>query len=190
MTIRTATHDDIDDLARILVSGLHATYTGLVDPDWLAQRTVDEYRTKWAEWLKDESFHALVSCNDDGTPIGVITFGKLKTPPPGVSLIRPLYTAEIYAVYILPDYWRQGHGMHLMHAALCALRTQKHKSMCLWALEGNKRAGAFYTALNGQRIGKRDIEAGSRKAREVCFAWRDLSALLAHLESKTAGKTE
>ncbi|WP_435640517.1 N-acetyltransferase family protein [Micavibrio aeruginosavorus] len=186
MTIRAATHDDIDVLARILVSGFHATYDGLVDPEWLAAKTEDEYRGKWREWLDSDGFGALVSCLPDGTPVGVVSFGKLKTPPPGVSLIRPLYTAEIYAIYILPEHWRQGHGLKLMQAATESLLAMKHKSMCLWALEANKRAGAFYTTLGAQRIGKRDIEAGSRKAREVCFAWRDTRPILATKKADSA----
>ena len=49
----------------------------------------------------------------------------------------------------------------------------KHKSMCLWVLEKNERAVSFYKKLGGERCGKKEIEIGKSKVKEVCFGWRN-----------------
>ena len=75
--------------------------------------------------------------DENGTAAGFVNFGKIKTAPPGMSPIRPLYSGEIYALYILPAYWRQGLGTLLIGQAAQELTLMKHKSLCLWVLEKN-----------------------------------------------------
>lgn len=111
-------------------------------------------------------------------PAGFVSYGRLKTPPPGSSPIRPLYSAEIYGLYLLPAYYRQGLGTRLMAEAAQQLRAMKHKSLCLWVIEKNNRAVSFYKERGGERIGKHDIEIGPSRVREICFGWRDTAGLL------------
>ena len=35
-------------------------------------------------------------------------FGSLQTPVPGQSSIRPIYSAELYAIYLDKDHWGKG----------------------------------------------------------------------------------
>ena len=49
---------------------------------------------------------------------------------------------EIYALYVLQDYQKQGVGFALMNAAIEKLQTYSH--IALWVLKGNQRAIAFY----------------------------------------------
>ena len=105
------------------------------------------------------------------------------TPPPGMSPVRPLYTAEILALYILPACWRQGLGRQLMAQAALRLQEKKHKSLCLWVLEKNMRGNAFYKALGGQRCGKKPVTIGTQTLTDVCYGWRDTAPLQAALPS-------
>lgn len=178
MDIRPATPADIHDLALIHVGGWQSSYEGLVPPEFLAGLDPAQYAKNWAEWLGAGTTDALIAYDSEGNPAGFISFGKLRTPIPGMSPIRPLYSAEIYAIYILPAYWRAGLGRRLIAAATLALRDKKHKSVCLWVMEGNKRAVAFYKALSGQRIGNKKVEVGGRMLSEIAFGWRDTTPLL------------
>ncbi|MGZ9108422.1 MAG: N-acetyltransferase family protein [Micavibrio sp.] len=177
MQTHLATLSDIDDLALIHVEGWRASYAGLVDPAFLANLDVAEYAKNWRNWLESEEASALIARDDAGNPAGFISFGRLRTPIPGTSSIRPLYSAEIYALYILPAYWRAGLGRQLMAEGTAALREKKHKSVCLWVLEGNKRAVAFYKALGGQRCGTKRIEIAGKTLPEIAFGWRDTTIL-------------
>jgi ribosomal protein S18 acetylase RimI-like enzyme len=176
MNIRPCTPEDAQALAHIHIEGWRATYNGLVEQSFLDALNKDERAADWVKWL-GEGTEALIAHDDAGNPAGFIAFNKLMTPPPGMSPIRPLYTSEILAIYILPDYWRQGLGHQLMKEAATRLKERKHKSLCLWVLEKNSRGNAFYKALGGQRCGKKDVTIGATKLTDVCYGWRDTSVI-------------
>ena len=176
MNIRPCTSEDAADLAHIHIEGWRASYGGLVDQAFLDALDKNERAANWIKWL-GEGTEALIAHDDNGKPAGFIAFNKLMTPPPGMSPIRPLYTSEILAIYILPDYWRKKLGRELMKQAAARLKERKHKSMCLWVLEKNTRGNAFYKALGGQKCGKKDVTIGNQKLTDVCYGWRDTSAL-------------
>lgn len=177
MIITPCTLADADDLAHIHVEGWRASYGGLVPQDFLDGLDVAARAKNWAEWLNSGETTALIARDASGKAAGFISFGKLRTAPPGMSPVRPVYTAEIYALYILPEYWRHGLGRQLMAAAATALRTQKHRSLCLWVMEKNPRAMPFYKALGGQRCGSKTVEIGGKTLSEIAFGWRDANIL-------------
>jgi GNAT superfamily N-acetyltransferase len=178
LNIRPATVDDIPGLARIHVAGWRAAYAGLVDRAYLDSLSEDEKAAQWRQWFEGGATATLVACDDAGKGTGFVSFGRLKTPPPGMSPIRPLYSAEIYAIYLLPDIWRQGVGRALLKEAAIALKAQKHKSLCLWVMDKNDRANAFYKALGGQRIGRKQVEVGGKMLPEAAYGWRDTAGLI------------
>jgi GNAT superfamily N-acetyltransferase len=174
--IRPCTPEDAADLAYIHVKGWRASYGGLVEQSFLDGLDQDKRAADWVKWLA-EGTESLIAHDAAGKPAGFIAFNKLMTPPPGMSPVRPLYTSEILAIYILPDYWRQGLGKQLMKKAAERLKEKKHKSLCLWVLEKNARGNAFYKALGGQRCGKKDVTIGNQKLTDVCYGWRDTSVI-------------
>jgi ribosomal protein S18 acetylase RimI-like enzyme len=176
MNILPATLTDIDDLAHIHIEGWRASYGGLVEQSFLDSLDKEKRAQDWATWMASGA-EALIARDDAGKPAGFIAFNKLMTPPPGMSAVRPLYTAEILALYILPDYWRHGLGRRLMSDAVTRLKEKKHRSLCLWVLEKNTRAVGFYKALGGERCGKKPVEIGSRILTDICYGWRN-SAIL------------
>lgn len=176
-TIRPATEDDIPALARIHVESWREGYKGLVDADYLQSLDIKKREQEWHEWLPNPDTRTYIALDQEETPAGFAGFGTLRTPPPGSSPIRPLYSGEIYALYVSPNYWRQGSGGMLMKEAAKGLSEMKHKSLCLWVLEKNKRAVSFYQKMGGQRCGKQMIEVGPDKLKEICFGWRDSKPL-------------
>lgn len=175
-SLRPATPEDAASLAHIHIEGWRASYGGLVEQSFLDALDKDKRAADWVKWLA-EGTEALIAHDDAGHPAGFISFNRLMTPPPGMSPVRPLYTSEILAIYILPDYWRQGLGLQLMKAAAACLKERKHKSLCLWVLEKNTRGNAFYKALGGQRCGKKDVTIGNQKLVDVCYGWRDSAVI-------------
>ena len=176
MNIRPATATDAGDLAHVHIEGWRSSYGGLIDQAYLDGLDRKARERDWGEWLAGGT-EALIAHDDKGGPAGFVSFNKLMTPPPGMSPIRPLYTAEILAIYILPDYWRQGLGRTLMSQAVARLREKKHRSLCLWVLEKNSRAVGFYKALGGERCGRKSVEIGGKTLTDICFGWRDISRL-------------
>ena len=62
-------------------------------------------------------------------------------------------TAEIAAIYVHPDYWRQGAGRALCLHALLAARRQHFTAVTLWALAANAAAQHFYLTMGFQLDG-------------------------------------
>ena len=177
MNITKATAADINDIAHIHVDGWRSSYGGIIDQGYIDSKTIEDRIALWTDIFEKDETTTLLARDENGTAAGFVSFGKIRTAPPGMSPIRPLYTAEIYAIYILKDYWRKGLGKQLMKAASDALKGDKHQSVCLWVLEKNKNANAFYKAIGGERCGKIDVEFGPTKAREVCYGWRKLKTI-------------
>jgi len=169
--------NDLSDVSRLHIEGWKATYEGLVDPAFLNSLSLSQRESEWRAWLAAGDMQVLLA-RQAGHPAGFISFGRLKTPPPGMSPIRPLYGSEIYAVYLLPEYWRHGIGTALMRAAAETLKGQKQTSLCLWVIEQNTRAQAFYERLGGQRVGKKPADIGGKKFTEICYAWRNTNVLI------------
>lgn len=178
MIVRPATADDISAIARIHVQGWRDAYGGIVDQNWLDDLGEDEQARQWREWFDPAQRPVLLALDESGNAAGFVNYGRLRTPPPGSSPIRPLYSGEIFALYVLPQYWRQGLGTQLMREAARGLAAMKHHSLCLWVLEKNARAVAFYKTQGGERCGKKDIVIGPTTARDICFGWRSSAALL------------
>jgi len=181
LVIRQASEEDVVDIATVHVAGWQGAYGGIIDQDFLDSHTIESQATLWDRQIQDaEKDNAQIwLAYQAEKPVGFVAYGSLRTAPPGTSKIRPLYTSEIYGLYLIPDVFRQGIGTRLMRKAVENLRAQKHRSMCLWVLEKNKRARGFYEAMQGQRIGKLMVEFGPTKEKELCYGWRDISVISA-----------
>ncbi|MEM8833682.1 MAG: GNAT family N-acetyltransferase [Pseudomonadota bacterium] len=170
-SVRPATEADIPALASIHIASKRAAEKHIVPDDYLNSFTQEEYEEKWVDFYANGQ---QLIVDDEEKAVGFVSYGDLRTPPPGTSKIRPLYIAEIYAIYVVPEYFGQGAGHALFHATCQALVNNKKHSLCLWALEKNKRAREFYERQGAQRIGKQNIETGGVPAREICYGWRDI----------------
>ncbi|HFI0467056.1 TPA: N-acetyltransferase family protein [Streptococcus suis] len=69
---------------------------------------------------------------------------------------------ELYALYVLSDYYGQKIGYQLIQAALEKL--QSYKQISLWVLEGNARAIAFYEKVGFRFDGvKKTVNLGAER---------------------------
>lgn len=177
LNIYQASAPDASLLASIHVPSKIAAESGIVSEEHLQNLRIEDYTDKWSEWLNAEDVEAFI-ISVDQKPAGFVACGKVKTAPPGSSHIRPVYSAEIMAIYVHPDHWGQGCGHKLMQEAARHLKEKKHGGVCLWALDKNKRACRFYEKMGGQRCGKQMIEIGGRTVKEVCYGWRNVAELL------------
>src|SRR5690554_3367070 len=115
-SIRPAQATDIPAIAHIHIEGWKAAYGGLVDPGYLATLSVEERRADWQKWMQAGDMTSFLALAGE-KPAGFISWGRTRTAPPGDSPIRPQYPAEIYALYLLPEYWNKGIGKALLQAA-------------------------------------------------------------------------
>ena len=175
-SIRKAETADSPVIAALHIEGWKGAYGGVVDQGYLDSLTVEQRIADWTQWMDSGESEVFVA-EEEGKAAGFAVIGRTKTPPPGSSPIRPSHSGEIYALYLHPDMWRRGIGTALIKHAARELKERKHSAICLWVLDANTRAKAFYEKMGGQKIGNKMIEIGPSRLKEICYGWKDTALL-------------
>ena len=172
IVIRQPTLDDAGAIARVQALSWQATYRGMVPDEYLDAIDVDA----WAErhrghMLEDpEEFVSYVAEVDEE-----IVGWALGGPNRDQTMI---YSAELFTIYLLPGYERQGIGLRLMNAVAQGLAGFGFESMILWVLTDNRPAREFYEALGGVYVVRRAMDLEGTDVPVVAYGWRDLGVLL------------
>lgn len=129
--IRWATVDDAEDLADVHVASWQRAYAGIFPESFLSQLDRGA-RARW--WRRYIEGGARVLVSNTERAVGFCTFGPSDDEGWG----------EIFAIYVHPDHWGEGHGYELLLAGEEALRERSHERALLWVLESNERGRRFY----------------------------------------------
>jgi ribosomal protein S18 acetylase RimI-like enzyme len=125
-------------MADIHVRTWQAAYAHVFPADKLV--TLDEQRPQrerwWRGWLENPrpAWSALVAEQAERI-VGFVSVGRARNDE---SL------GELYAIYVLPEFWGAGHGRALMGESLDRLRREGFDEAILWVLEDNPRTRRFY----------------------------------------------
>ncbi len=107
----------------------HEAYPGLIDKAYLDRLTLAQCEKIAFGWTD-----AMLIAKDGGRVVGYIGYGRPEGAPAG--------TGEIFAVYVLEEYYGKGVALALMEAALEDIKDCAE--VVLWTLKENKRAIRFY----------------------------------------------
>jgi len=173
--LRAAVPADAPAIARVHVASWRTTYRGLLPDDYLAGLEVDEYTARWSRVLADRHGRSdVLVAEEQGRVVGFASCGRERDGD-----LR--YQGELYAIYLLHEAQRRGHGRALVAAAAGALAARGMTSMVVWVLRDNAGARAFYERLGGKYLGERSLDLGPEavvSAREVSYLWTDTAPLL------------
>ncbi len=175
-TIRPATPDDAEGIARVHIGSWLTTYRGLMPDAVLDRLSVERQAEKWEASLRTPRTSTVVA-EEDGQIVGFVSFG----PEPGNDF---RYQGELYAIYILQAYQRKGIGRLLVQAAAEGLLARSFPNMMLWVLSTNP-ARAFYEKLGGKFLRERIVEFNGVPLKEAAYGWTDLQCLL-----ESGGRTD
>ena len=177
MRIREARLGDEAAMARVSVDSYRAAHRDHIPEKSLMRYTYEESERNWARALRELSEddereeYIYVAENDAGNIIGVAMGG-----PEGSN--HPLYTGEIYFLYLLPEYHRRGIGRQLTISVVERLVEHGMDSLLIRVLKANAPARRFYEALGGQLELEEQIEDRGALLDQVAYGWRDVSVLL------------
>ena len=171
MRIRPATVEDAPALAEVHVASWHETYRGLVPDEYLASLSVAERIERWRGRLTgaDPGAFTLVAEDDQGRLVGFATGGPEREG-------APVYTGELYAIYLLRAAQGAGLGRRLVQAVVERLLAEGHRSMLVWTLAANPSRG-FYERLGGQLVRSTTITIGGANLEDVAYGWTDIAPL-------------
>ncbi|MBD2514584.1 GNAT family N-acetyltransferase [Nostoc sp. FACHB-973] len=167
MLIREANLADASAIAKVHVDAWRTTYSNLMPAKFLADLSYEERETKWVKILSyvAENNFTYVAENETGQIVGFASGGKERTGD-------CLYQGELYAIYILEKYQRQGLGHRLVSTIATRLLQSDISSMLVWVLADNP-ASLFYQNLGGQQVNQKQIDIGTVQLVEVGYGWID-----------------
>jgi L-amino acid N-acyltransferase YncA len=181
-SIRLATLDDGDAIARVHVAAWQQTYAGILPATFLAQLSAAEDARRWRRLIGDRTrgvFIYVVEAGDGGM-VGFAAGGPNHRPD-------HRHAGELQALYLVAPWQRRGFCSALVRTVASHLAAAGMPSMIVWVLSKNRKARAFYRALGGQPAGRRQLEVAGVTLDAVAYGWRETKAWPMQPPARTCG---
>ena len=136
------TPSDLRGKALVHWTAWHEAYPGLVSAAFLERMTLAK-----CEEIAFAHPENMIIAKDGGRVVGFVAWGDRGEEAPEVG--------EIFALYVLKEYYGKGVGRALMDAGLQALKADSsYKTIVLWVLKENRRAIRFYEKCGFRATGE------------------------------------
>jgi ribosomal protein S18 acetylase RimI-like enzyme len=164
MRICSATIEDARTVAEIHVATWQAAYAGILPAKFLAELSVERREAYWREEIPQGKQKLALVKVDDKT-IGWMHYGACRDKDAAPA------SAEIWAIYVSPEFWSTGAGCQLWLHAQTRLTAEGFRSVSLWVLSTNCRAIDFYRKAGFllDPTGSKEIEIGGTHLQEVRY---------------------
>ena len=162
ITVRNAREDDAVGIADVHDSAWRDAYRGIIPGRELEKMIARRGPAWWQSAIVRKS--RLVVLDFDETIGGYASYGRNRVPS------MP-YGAEIFELYIAPEFQGLGFGKRLFDAARGDLVDHGYTSLIVWALADNERAIAFYKRLGGKFVREAQERFGSEMRLRAAFAF-------------------
>ena len=150
------TEDEIKGKAYVHWKAWQEAYAGLIDRDFLDGRTLETAEERALKAFRN-GYKTLIAKDGDRV-IGFADYGPYR----GDDLTD---AGEVYAIYILKEYYGKSVGYALMNKAIEALKADSQT--VVWVLEGNERAIRFYKRCGFLSDGKKQIITLGKPVTEI-----------------------
>ncbi len=152
--IRWATIDDAQEIADVHAKSWQAAYQDIIPSEVLEKMTSRNREERFKNDIeKQPQVHAVLVVNQK--VIGFIALGESRAEDYSDSV------GEIWAIYLLPSYWRQGLGTALLEWGIEELEKREYEKITLWVLEKNAESRRFYKKMGFVDEGtRREVKIG------------------------------
>jgi ribosomal protein S18 acetylase RimI-like enzyme len=164
MQICCASVDDAKAIAEVHVATWQSAYAGIIPADFLEGLSVEKREAYWREEIPLGKQKIAVA-KIDGQMAGWVSYGKSRDED------AQSHTAEIWAIYVSPNYWSSGVGRQLWLHAKTDLLNEGFQSISLWVLEQNARAIDFYrkAGFAPDSLGGKECQIGGAALTEIRY---------------------
>ncbi len=174
--IRPGTAEDIDEISRVYAQTWRETYQGIAPEPFVKGMSAGAAAQIFRDSLKSEghSYFFHVAEAPQRRLVGFADGGKERVhrergSGPG--------RGELYAIYILKEFQKQGTGRQLFEASVESLLKSGMNSMVVWVLEASPYR-RFYESLHGVlQPGVKQLQVAGLTLRLVSYFWPDLGNL-------------
>ena len=169
ITIRNARLDDAGPIARLDVETWQAAYAGILGTPYLAGLSAGRREVGWTNVIRRAPEDVHVAVNTVGDIVG---FGSC-----GAARGEPGFAAEVFTLYVAPDWQNQGVGRQLLVAMFRRLFAKGHGSVVIWVLRENP-ARFFYQRVGGKEIRRKLLPFNGNDVPATGYGWADLPGFL------------
>jgi len=128
----------LEDIAMSQLLAWQKGFKGILSDKILNHLNKNDFLLSWQQIIKDKDRINYVSLNRHEKAIGFVSFGPYDKD-------NNSQFAEIYGIYINPEYWRQGLAKSLMEMAISELEdSKKYSAIYLWTMVQNVGAKKSY----------------------------------------------
>ncbi|MBV8963806.1 MAG: GNAT family N-acetyltransferase [Hyphomicrobiales bacterium] len=162
ITIRPAEIGDARGIESVHDAAWREAYRGII-PGVELERMVARRGASW--WRSAIRRGARINVLDHQDRIaGYASYGRNRSP-------WLTQEAEIYELYLAPEFQGFGLGVRLFRATQVNARSAGLKGVAVWALSGNERALVFYTRLGGKVLKRSTGRFGKSIYESTAFGW-------------------
>jgi GNAT superfamily N-acetyltransferase len=162
VVIRSASTADAAQIAAVMRDSWFAAYDGIIAPAIIDRATAPDGGARIRQSFRTRPWQRMIAAvarrpaPDRGTAgdaagiVGYASFGPerdvldMAWPYPLTPAGSDGQVAELYALYVHPDWWSTGTGRALMDQVLAKVTAAGYMCITLWVLEANARARRFY----------------------------------------------
>ena len=173
ITLRRATPEDAEAIARVRIDGWRRSYKGLVPQASLDAMSVPASLPLWQRVLDapGDVASVFVAEGEQGI-VGFAAGNRLDEAKHG-------FDAELSAIYLAQDVQRRGLGRRLVGTIAAERATHGATGLIAWTLAGNLPARRFFEALGAELVVEQPFEWDGMPLVEAGYGWRDLGSLVA-----------
>jgi len=150
--IRKVHVDEAYEYAVCHMNCWHSAYKGIIPDDYLSSMSSDiNNRTERGKENINSSSnpYEYLCVTYDEKMIGKLGFGKCIDEDKSEA-------GQIYAIYLVDEFWDRGFGRQMMEFSLSNLKEIGYNEVIIWVLEENIRARHFYEKFGFITDGKKE----------------------------------
>jgi GNAT superfamily N-acetyltransferase len=155
VVIRSASPADAEQIAAVMRASWRAAYEGIIAPEVIGRVTADDGGARVRQSFRTRPWQktiVAVAADPEAAAgiVGYAFFGPEQDvlgapwPHPQSAAGEQGRVAEVYALYVHPEWWSTGTGRALMDRVLATVAAAGYLSVRLWVLRDNTRARRFY----------------------------------------------
>ena len=155
---------DVPTIADLYVKSWQRVYEGIMPGPFLDNLRVADREESLTKIITHERHQVHVVCYDNK----VVGFSNTGIHPKDPT------EAELYAIYLHPEYWGKGLGQPLFKTACQSLRTVGLTRLMLWVATDNLQARKFYDRMGMEADGATKSETFGGTPVEAVRYWMSL----------------
>jgi ribosomal protein S18 acetylase RimI-like enzyme len=166
INFREATIADVLEVAKVHVQSWRESFSGIVPQTFLDKMSVENRANAFEKGFSQNFYKMFVAETKENGIVGFADFGKNRH-------INSQYEAELYSIYLSPDFQRKGIGSKLFDLGVQYLLSNRMYSLSLITLEISPFK-SFYEKIGGHIVerGITSIEGVSYST--VVYGWDKL----------------